>query len=130
RFVRPHKTRHSKLYQVSEKVFDLWRDLYAWSLRGVMRYSVVTMLVAAGTLAGTVYLAQLVPRGFIPTVDTGQLGGTTEGPQGISFDKMAALQQQATGILAKDPTIEAVSSVVGAGGPNQGRYFIRLISRR
>jgi HAE1 family hydrophobic/amphiphilic exporter-1 len=130
RFLRSHITRHGKLYQVSERIFDLWRDLYAWSLRGVMRHSVVTMLVAAGTLAGTVYLAQLVPRGFIPTVDTGQLGGTTEGPQGISFDKMAELQQQTTGILAKDPNIEAFSSVVGAGGPNQGRYFIRLKSRQ
>jgi len=119
RFLRSHTTRHNKLYQVSERVFDLWRDLYAWSLRGVMRHSAVTMLVAAGTLAGTVYLAQLVPRGFIPTVDTGQLGGTTEGPQGISFDKMAELQQQTTGILAKDPNIEAFSSVVGAVSSEQ-----------
>ena len=47
-----------------------------------------------------------------------------------SFDKMAELQQQTTGILAKDPNIEAFSSVVGAGGPNQGRYFIRLKSRQ
>jgi HAE1 family hydrophobic/amphiphilic exporter-1 len=88
------------------------------------------MLAAAGTLAATVYLAQLVPRGFIPAVDTGQLGGTTEGPQGTSFDRMAEMQQQATAILAKDPNIEAFSSVIGAGGTNQGRYFIRLKSRQ
>src|ERR1044071_5941514 len=73
RFLRPHTARHSRLYQASEKVFDGFRDLYAWSLRGVMRHSALTMLAAAGTLAATVYLAQLVPRGFIPAVDTGQL---------------------------------------------------------
>src|SRR5947209_2456945 len=87
------------------------------------------MLIAAGTLAWTVYLAQRVPKGFIPAVDTGQLGGATEGPQDVSFDRMAQMQQQATAVIARDPNIEAFSSVVGTGSPNQGRYFIRLKSR-
>ena len=129
RFLSSPHTRHSRLYMASEKVFDSFRDLYAWILDGVMRHSFVTMLVAAATLGGTLYLAQIVPKGFIPTVDTGQLNGSTEGPQSISFEKMADMQQKATDILAADPNIQAFSSVVGAGGPNRGRYFIRLKSR-
>jgi HAE1 family hydrophobic/amphiphilic exporter-1 len=130
RFLQPHTDRHNKLYRASEELLDRFRDLYRWALRGVMRYSVLTMLAAAGTLAATVYLAQLIPKGFIPPVDTGQLSGTTEGPQDVSFDRMMAVQQQATAILARDPNIEAFSSVVGTGGANQGRYFIRLKSRQ
>ena len=129
RFLSSPSARHGRLYLASEKVFDGARDLYAWSLRGVMRHSFLTMLVAAGTLAGTVYLAQIIPKGFIPTVDTGQLNGSTEGPQGVSFERMAEMQQNATAILAADPNIQAFSSVVGAGGSNRGRYFIRLKSR-
>ena len=129
RFLHSHTKKHNRLYQASERLFDVIRDLYAVSLRGVMRHSTLTMLIAAGTLASTVYLAQRVPKGFIPAVDTGQLGGATEGPQDVSFDRMAQMQQQATAILARDPNIEAFSSVVGTGSPNQGRYFIRLKPR-
>ena len=55
---------------------------------GVIRHRFLTMLVAAGTLVATVYLYGLVPKGFIPNQDTGQLQGTTEGAQDISFDAM------------------------------------------
>ncbi len=130
RFLRAPRTLHNSLYFASEKVFNALRDLYAWSLRGVMRHSFLTMGVAAGTLAATVYLAEIVPKGFIPSVDSGQLAGTTEGPQGVSFERMAEMQQNATAVLAADSNIEAFSSVIGAGGPNQGRYFIRLKSRQ
>jgi HAE1 family hydrophobic/amphiphilic exporter-1 len=130
RFLRPHSDNHGWLYRTTEKMFDAMRDVYGWALRGVMRHSFLTMLVAAGTLAATIYLAQIVPRGFIPNVDTGQLAGTTEGPQGVSFERMAEMQKHATDILAADPNIDAFSSVIGAGGPNQGRYFIRLKSRQ
>ena len=110
------------------------RDLYGWSLRGVLRHHFLTMLMAAGTLVATVYLYGLVPKGFIPNQDTGQIQGSTEAPQDISFDAMVQRQQEVADILAKDPDIDAFSSSVGGGGGgvsggNAGRVFVRLKPR-
>jgi len=62
------------------------------TLHGVIRHRFLTVLTFAGTLVATVYLYGLVPKGFIPSQDTGQLSGTTEAPQDISFDGMVQLQ--------------------------------------
>jgi HAE1 family hydrophobic/amphiphilic exporter-1 len=81
----------------------------------------------------TVYLFVIVPKGFIPTEDTGQLMANTKGAQDISFDDMRRHQQKVVDIIRKDPNIEAVDSIVGASGPNasvnSGRITIRLKPR-
>jgi HAE1 family hydrophobic/amphiphilic exporter-1 len=65
RFMKPPAEHHNALYRSSERVFDGMRDLYRWTLRGVIRHSFLTMLVAAGTVVATVFLYQLLPKGFI-----------------------------------------------------------------
>ncbi len=70
RFLRPPSEHHNFLFRATEKMFDAWRDLYAWTLRGAIRFKFVTLLVAVGTLVATVYLYRLVPTGFIPSTDT------------------------------------------------------------
>ena len=90
RFLKPAPEHHNAFYRISEKFFDGWRDLYAWTLRGVLRHRFATMFVAAGTLAATVYLFGIVPKGFIPSQDTGQLNGSTEAPQDISYEAMVS----------------------------------------
>jgi hydrophobic/amphiphilic exporter-1 (mainly G- bacteria), HAE1 family len=136
RFLKLPGTRQNAFQRGSERVFDGLRDLYGWSLRGVMRHHILTMLLAAGTLVATVYLYGLVPKGFIPNQDTGQLQGSTEAPQDISFDAMVKAQQLVADIIAKDPGVEAISSSVGGGGggggvnsTNAGRVFMRLKPR-
>ena len=128
RFLKPPGVQNG-FQRSSEKVFDGVRSVYAWTLRGVLRHRALTMLTAAGTLAATIYLYGLVPKGFIPAQDTGQLNGTTEGPQDISYDAMVANQQQVAAILAADPDVDAYTSNVGMGGVNVGRLMIRLKSR-
>jgi HAE1 family hydrophobic/amphiphilic exporter-1 len=90
-------------------------------------------LTFAGTLVATVYLYGLVPKGFIPSQDTGQLSGTTEAPQDISFDGMVERQAEAAAVIQADPDIDAFVSSVGQGGGtssgNQGRISIRLKPR-
>ena len=68
-------------------MFDAWRDLYGWTLRRVVRFRFVTLLVAIGTLVGTVYLFEKVPAGFIPNQDTGFISGQIEFPQDTSYDR-------------------------------------------
>jgi HAE1 family hydrophobic/amphiphilic exporter-1 len=133
RFLRPPGEMHNPLYRASEKVFDGMLHAYDWTLRGVIRHRFLTMMVAAGTLVGTVYLFGLVPKGFIPSQDTGQLFGFTEGSQDISFEGMVRQQQQVAAILRQDPNIASVMSSVGAGGSsaagNAGRVFVKLKPR-
>ena len=133
RFLKPPGAQQNAFQRSSEKVFDGMRDFYGWTLRGVIRHRVLTMLTAAGTLAATVYLYGLVPKGFIPSQDTGQLSGTTEAPQDISFDGMVARQREAAAVIQADPDIDAFVSSVGQGGGassgNQGRIFMRLKPR-
>src|ERR1700675_185738 len=79
-------------------------------------------------LAGTVVLYKLVPTGFIPTQDTGQIVATTESAQGTSFPEMVKLQQQVAVIVAQDTNIAGFMSSVGSGGGsgNQGRLILGL----
>jgi hydrophobic/amphiphilic exporter-1 (mainly G- bacteria), HAE1 family len=101
-----------------------------------MRHRFLTMVVAAGTLAATIYLATLVPKGFIPSQDLRQLDGSTEARQDISFDAMVEQQARAAAVVAADPNVEAFMSFMGSGGGggpqqsvNQGRLFMRLKPR-
>ena len=133
RFLTPPGGRHNAFYRASEGVFDGMRSAYEWTLRRVIRHRFLTMLTAAGTLAATIFLFGLVPKGFIPDQDTGQLQGYTEAPQDVSFDGMAAQQAKVAEVLGADPNIDAFSSNIGTGGPttsgNTGRLFIRLKPR-
>ena len=134
RFLKPPSEHHNALYLASERVLDGARDAYGWMLRGVMRHPALTMLVAAGTLVGTVYLLDITPKGFIPSQDTNSLNGSTEAAQDISFEAMQKLQGKVAAIMAKDPNIELFGSFMGLGGNqnspiNQGRFFIQLKPR-
>jgi multidrug efflux pump len=86
--------------------------------------------VMLGTIALTGYLYVVIPKGFFPQQDTGQIVGITEASQDISFAAMVQRQQALVDVLLKDPAIESVSNYVGPGGPtatlNQGRVFIVL----
>jgi Cation/multidrug efflux pump len=74
RFLQPlHSLNHGFLYNAVERMFDMWLKSYAWTLRQTIRFRAVTMLVSAALLVGTVYLFGIVPKGFIPSVDTGQI---------------------------------------------------------
>ena len=133
RFLKPPTEKHNALYRASERVFDGMRDLYAWTLRGVIRHRFVTLMVAVGTLVATAYLYTVAPKGFIPDQDTGQIQGTTALPQDASFDAMVRLQNQASAIVAADPNVEGFFSAVNASGnnngANSGRLFMRLKPR-
>ncbi|QDL11255.1 acriflavine resistance protein B [Brasilonema octagenarum UFV-E1] len=134
RFIRPPSHQHqSRLYRASERVFDLLLRGYEWSLKPFFRYRLTTLIGSVILLALTVYLFVLVPKGFIPTEDTGQIMGNTRAAQDISFDAMLTHQQKVVDIIRRDPNVEAVDSIVGASGPNaavnSGRITILLKPR-
>jgi HAE1 family hydrophobic/amphiphilic exporter-1 len=122
--------RHGRLYQLSERAFDALLALYARGLKIVLRHRFITLMVMLGAVALTGYLYTIIPKGFFPQEDTGQIVGITEASQDISFPAMAQRQQAVVDILLKDPAIDSVASYIGPGGPtatlNQGRVFIML----
>jgi HAE1 family hydrophobic/amphiphilic exporter-1 len=117
-----------------EAMFKGWLRAYQWSLGLVLRYKFVTLLVTFATLAATVWLYIIIPKGFFPTEDTGFISASTEGGSDISFLGMVAMQRQVAEIIRNDPAVDYVNSTVGAGGPNPtqniGRMFIALKPRK
>jgi len=121
---------HGRLYRLSERGFDGLLALYEHGLKIVLRHRFITLMVMLGTIALTGYLYVVIPKGFFPQQDTGQIVGITEAAQDISFAAMVQRQQALVDVLLKDPAIESVSNYIGPGGPtatlNQGRVFIVL----
>ncbi|MBV8731793.1 MAG: efflux RND transporter permease subunit [Acidobacteriia bacterium] len=133
RFLKPPSERLNLFQRSSERTFDALRNVYAWTLRGVLRHRFFTMLSAAATLVATFYLFGMVPKGFIPSQDTGQLQGSLESRQGISFDDMVRATSQVRDIALADPAIEGVGTQVGGGNQNpsanNGQLNLRLKPR-
>jgi HAE1 family hydrophobic/amphiphilic exporter-1 len=134
RYLRPQShEKHGWLYRVLGRGLDLMTRGYEITLGWVMRHHVTTMLASVLILAGTVYMFGLVPKGFIPSEDTGQLLINTEGAQGVSYEQMVQYQGQLSAIVAKDPNVESFFSSVGVGGVgltgNTGRIFMKLKPR-
>ncbi|HKS42718.1 MAG TPA: multidrug efflux RND transporter permease subunit, partial [Blastocatellia bacterium] len=134
RFLKSHKKeKHNRLYDASERVFDMMLASYKWTLELVMKFRATTMIVSGAVFVVTIILFMVVPKGFIPSEDTGQLNATTEAAQDISFDSMVVHQQQVADIMLQDPNIEGFMSSVGAGGANStsntGRFLIHLKPR-
>ncbi len=134
RFLRAeHQQRHGRFYNAVEGVYDRALAFYERTLNWVMDHRRTAMLFSLAILAGTVLLFRLVPKGFVPSEDTGQLFATTEMPEGTSFEAMVAHQRAVAAILEADPNVADFISSAGAGGPNasgnQGRMFINLVPR-
>ena len=118
RFLKPPSEHLNPFERISEGVFDAMRSAYAWTLRGVLRHRFLTLATAAGTLVGTIYLFGVVPKGFIPSQDVGQVNGAVEGRQGISYDDMVRSMQVVAKIAEQDPAIDGVRTQVAGGNNN------------
>ncbi len=134
RFLKPHgKEQHGKVYMTLEKFFDNMLNAYEQSLRWVLKHRIAALLATVVLFFLTIFLFVIMPKGFLPTEDTGQIFAITEAQQGISFDDMKKHQQEIAAIVAQDPNVEAFMSSIGAGGPNAaanaGRMFMRLKPR-
>ncbi|QSJ16867.1 efflux RND transporter permease subunit [Nostoc sp. UHCC 0702] len=123
----------TRLYNLSESFFDKLLGAYDRSLKLSLKYHRTTMVVSGAILVATVYLFMVVPKGFIPSADVGQITANTQAAEDISFDEMVKHQQALAAIAYQDPNIAAVNSSVGAGGPNAsantGRIFLKLKPR-
>jgi multidrug efflux pump len=120
----------TKFYRVSERMFNNLIGFYGRTLKVVLQYKTITLLVAVAVLVLTVTLYIWIPKGFFPVQDTGVIQGISQADQSISFDAMSAKQQELTKVILEDPAVESLSSFIGADGINttlnSGRISINL----
>ncbi|MEH2205495.1 MAG: efflux RND transporter permease subunit [Nostoc sp.] len=127
------KNFNRRLYNFSENIFNVILGGYDWSLKKSLKYHRTTMVISGAILVATVYLFIIVPKGFVPNADVGQITATTQASEDISFDEMVKHQQAVAAIAYRDPNVDSINSSVGAGGPNAsanaGRLLIELKPR-
>ncbi|HET7753524.1 MAG TPA: multidrug efflux RND transporter permease subunit [Anaeromyxobacteraceae bacterium] len=130
--LRPHEE-PSGVARALERGFDRLISYYERTLGWVLRHQPATLAVTVGTLALTVILAVLVPKGFFPVQDTGLVMGVSEAPPDVSFESMSSRQRALAQALRQDPDVASVASFIGADGTNPtmntGRLSIALDPR-
>ena len=130
RILRRRSKEQGGFYGASERVFERMIAFYGRTLKFVLGYRTITLLVALGTLLLTVSLYIIIPKGFFPVQDTGVIQGISQAPPTISSRAMAEKQKELARAILQDPAVESLSSFIGADGTNittnSGRISINL----
>jgi HAE1 family hydrophobic/amphiphilic exporter-1 len=132
RVLRTHREgeKQNFVLRMFEAMFKGWLRGYEWSLDKVIAHKFIVLMITFATVAASVWLYLVIPKGFFPTEDTGFISASTEGASDVSFAQMGVLQRQVAKIVREDPAVDYVNSTIGAGGPNptlnSGRMFIAL----
>jgi multidrug efflux pump len=124
------ESQQGRFYRASERVFDNMIAFYGRTLKFVLRYQTITLLIALATLMLTIFLYIVIPKGFFPVQDTGIIQGISQAPPTIGSKAMAEKQQEVADVVLADPAVESLSSFIGADGTNtttnSGRMSINL----
>ncbi len=119
-----------RIFQISERVFNSMLKVYEAGLRLALRHQPAMLVFTAATFVASVWLYVVIPKGFVPTQDTGLIAAVTDAAQDVSFESMSALQQKVADVISKDPDVVGVISFVGVGTENttlnSGRLYIDI----
>ena len=126
--LKPHdQEKHNRWYVLSERFFTGMLDRYEKSLLWVLDHQPLTLGVALATLALSIYLFMVVPKGFFPQQDTGRLMGAVQADQDTSFQAMKERLQELVAAIGKDAAVGNVIAFTGAqGATNTANMFISL----
>jgi multidrug efflux pump len=126
----PPATARGGLHGASEFAFSVTMRFYDRTLQWVLAHRGTTLAATLATLALTLLLAVVVPKGFFPSEDTGLIIGVTEAPADVSFTRMMAIQRSIADVVLKDSDVANVASFIGSDGTNAttntGRMSITL----
>jgi multidrug efflux pump len=129
RFLRAEEGRHGGLHRAAERSFDALHEGYERALKVVLRHQPAVLVVTLGTIAFSVYLFTVVPKGFFPQQDTGRLIGTLQAAQDVSFPALSEKLETVVDIVRKDPAIENVIAFAGGGGGRGGTNTARMFAQ-
>jgi HAE1 family hydrophobic/amphiphilic exporter-1 len=126
----PQGKKHSYLINFFERGFNVTLGLYTRTLDVALSHRKLVLGVAVVTFVATAWLFNVIPKGFFPEEDIGQITVTTEAAEDTSFPEMVRLQERAAATIRSDPNVLSVSSFNGgSGAQNSGRMFITLKPR-
>src|SRR5580698_197722 len=123
-----HKKRHGIFYNAVESCLQAMNHGYERSLLFVLRYRFSTLVVAFGLLGASIWLFIGMPKGFLPSVDSGFISGIALAGQDISYDSMVKHVDAVKKIMEHDPNNDSVFAFVGSG--NSGQVFMMLKDRK
>jgi multidrug efflux pump len=130
RLLRPQShRRHNWIYRLCEGIFNFFHAGYAKSLTAVLRHPQLTLVITLVTIAVSVYLYIIVPKGFFPQQDNGFIGGFVQADQDISFAAMDEKLHSFMRIVEKDPAVDNVEGFTGGGTLNSANMWISLKPR-
>jgi HAE1 family hydrophobic/amphiphilic exporter-1 len=134
RMLKPHAgEKHGRMYQAFENFFDGMQNFYKRTLHVSLKHRFIVILGFVAVIVATVVLFMLVPKGFLPSDDTGQLFVFTEADQDVGFDEMARKHNEAAKIIHDDPAVAGVMAFIGVSGSsaslNLGRMIVTLKPR-
>jgi HAE1 family hydrophobic/amphiphilic exporter-1 len=125
-----HKKPPGALVRFFERGFDRTLALYTRTLDAALRHRVWVLGVATATIVATGWMFYVIPKGFFPQEDIGQMQVSVEAAEDVSFEQMVQLQDRVAAIFRADPAVATVSSFNGgSGAQNTGRMFINLKPR-
>ena len=128
-----HGTRPAKrpniLVRALEGAFDATLSAYERTLRVALRHRRLVLATFFATIGLNVYLYVIVPKGFFPDQDTGQMMGGIQADQRISFQSMEQKLRQACAIVQADPAVDSVVGFTGGRGTNSANVFVGLKPR-
>lgn len=111
---------------------DAWTSKHSIALRTYMsslgwalKHPAIIVSLLLFTLVGAAALFVILPKGFMPTQDTGILGIRTLTISNVSFAAMERLQRRVTEAILRDPAVEGLVSYIGTdnGSPLSNGYI-------
>ncbi len=130
KFLRTHRQeKHNFLYRLSERGFNAIHSFYARTLKSVLRHPQLTLVITLVTIAVSVYLYIVVPKGFFPQQDNGRIGGAIVADQDISFSAMREKLHELLRIVQQDPAVDDVQGFTGGGTLNVANVWAQLKPR-
>src|SRR6201989_12861 len=100
---------------------------YHRTLRWVLERQRATLFVTFATIALTLVMYVLAPKGFLPLQDTSSITAVTQAGPDVSFAEMQSRQRQAADAIKAGPDVIGVVSVIGAGSVNPTTNVGRLV---
>jgi len=124
---REHGQKHGLIYRMNERAFNAMLRAYDHGLQWVLKHEELTLGILLITIAVNIYLLVIVPKGFFPLGDNGNLKGGIRASQDISFQAMQGITKRYVDLIKSDPAVSNAVAFTGGFGPvNTGQVIVSL----